>query len=197
MLYGFGLESKRFPAAPQRAALIAFGVKEKQVVIEDRQETEEFEYLVSRSLRAGQGDALAVQWFHLLASGAAALQRRIRAVHARDAAIIETASGRRSDDKDALSDMIFEAHAVYTGRLLDPKTASKMGKKGAKARRPINGRMPVDEAKPIWRAKHHANWQEALAAVNADAQYHGYSKNAAYTLLGPRDAKAGRKPNQN
>lgn len=59
----------------------------------------------------------------------------------------------------------------------------------------IDTRMPVDEARKLWRAKHHRNWQEALAAVNADTNYHGYSKSAAYTLLGPRDVKPGRKRN--
>ena len=94
--------------------------------------------------------------------------------------------------------MICEAHAVYTGRLLDPATASRMGKKGAKASprtKTLDTRMPVTEARSIWRAKHHRNWQEALAAVNADTDYHGYSKSAAYKLLGPRDVKPGRKRN--
>lgn len=191
-LYGFGLESKRFPAAPQRTALIAFGVPPKRVIIENRQEHEEFDYMVERSLR-DPGDMVAVHKFHLLAPGAAELRRRIKAIHARQAVIVEV-DGRRSDNRDELTEMIFEAHQVYSGRLLDPKTASKMGKKGAKAKAPLQ-RMPVAEARPIWRAKHHRNWQEALAAVNADTDYHGYSKSAAYNLLGPRGAKPGRKPN--
>jgi hypothetical protein len=138
-------------------------------------------------------DVIAVQRFHLLAPGAAELKRRIKAIHAKGAAIQETETLRRSDDNDALIDMICEAHAVYTGRLLDPAVASRMGKKGAKVRKPIDNRMPVMEARPIWRARHHQNWREALAAVNADTSYHGYSKNAAYTLLGPREVKAGRR----
>jgi hypothetical protein len=191
-LYGFGLESKRFPAAPQRAALVAFGVPPKRVIIEDRQEHEEFDYMVERSLR-DPGDMVAVHKFHLLAPGAAELRRRIKAVHAKQAVIVEV-GGRRSDDRDALTEMIFEAHQVYSGRLLDPKTASRMGKKGAKSRAPLD-RMPVEEARKLWRAKHHRNWQEALAAVNADTSYHGYSKSSAYELLGPRDVKPGRKRN--
>lgn len=194
-LYGFGLESKRFPAGPQRAALVKFGVAPKRVIVEDRQEHEEFDYMVERGLRQDCEDIVAVQHFHLLAPGAAELRRRIKAVHAKGA-VVQEVGGRRSDDIGALIDMIFEAHEVYHGRLLDPKTASKMGKKGARnspRTQAIDTRMPVDEARKLWRAKHHRNWQEALAAVNSDADYHGYSKNAAYTLLGPRDVKPGRK----
>ena len=201
MLYGFGLESKRFPAEPQRSALIKFGVEGKRVIIERREKKEEleFDYLVTQSLRQGDGDLVAVRQFHLLAHGAKELRRRVKAVHAKQAVIVEAeAPHRRSDNSDHLVDMLCEAHEVYHGRLLDPKTASRMGKKGAKASprtKAIDGRMPVDEARPIWRAKHHRNWREALAAVNADADYHGYSKSAAYNLLGPRDAKAGRRRN--
>jgi hypothetical protein len=196
-LYGYGLESKRFPAAPQRAALLAFGVEKRRIIIEDRQVDVEFESMVATGLRKGHDDIVAVQYFHLLAPGAAELQRRIRAIHAIGAVIVETAKGRRSDNRAALADMIFEAHETYTGRLLTPKIASRMGKRGAKnspRTQAIDTRMPTDEARAIWRAKHHHNWQEALAAINADTNYHGYSKSAAYTYLGPRDVKPGRKP---
>lgn len=199
MLYGFGLESKRFPAAPQRAALLKFGVDEKRVIIEARSESEEFEYLVDRSLRQGEPDAaVAVHRFHLLAPGAGELQRRIKLIHAKGAVIVEAASGRRSDDAGALADMVFEAHEVYTGRLLDSKTASKLGKLGAEKSprtKKLNWRdhMPKEAAQRIWRdVTNHKTKELALAAINADTNYRPYSMAYAYKRLGKRFAAAGR-----
>lgn len=196
LLYAFGLESKRYPAASQRAALTAFGVPARRVIIEDRQADEEFNYLVTRSLRDGEDAGVVVQRFHLLAPGASELRRHIKAIHAKKVVIVESETKRRSDNSDDLVDMICEAHAVYTGRLLDPKVASKIGKKGAKARK-VNDieRRPKIEAQIDWRNPEHRNWQEALAAVNSDLQYRGYSKNAAYKILGKRFVFPGRRPN--
>jgi hypothetical protein len=193
-LYGYGLESKRYPAVPQCDALLAFGVEKRRVLIEPRQSSEKFDSMVADGLRNRHDDVVAVRRFHLLAPGPTELKRRVKMIHAKAAVIVETESQRRSDNTDDLVDMMCEAHAAYNGRLLDSKTASEMGKNGAKARKPNDlERMPVAEARPIWRAKHHRNWQEALAAVNADTSYRGYSKNLAYDLLGPRDVKPGRR----
>jgi hypothetical protein len=147
----------------------------------------------------GEPDAvIAVHHFHLLAHGAAELQRRIKLIHAKGAVIIEADTGRRSDDAGALADMVFEAHAVYTGRLLDPKTASKLGKKGAAASprtKKLNGHehMPKQMALPIWRdVTMHPHKEDALAVINADTNYRSYSMSYAYRRLGKRWAAAGR-----
>jgi hypothetical protein len=199
MLYFFGLESKRFPAAPQRAAAIKFGVGTPQIIIEARSESAEFDYLATESLRKGEvGTVVAVQRLHLLAPGAGELQRRIRQVHSMGAVIVETETKRRSDDASALADMVFEAHEVYTGRLLDSKTASAMGKKGA-ANSPrtkkLNYRdhMPKVVALPLWRdVTNYRTKEAALAAINADTNYRPYSMAYAYKRLGKRFAGAGR-----
>jgi hypothetical protein len=199
MLYFFGLESKRFPAAPQRLAALKFGVGERQIIIEPRKEHAEFDYLISSNLRDGESDTLvAVHHLHLLAPGAGELRRRIRAIHAKGAVIVEVATGRCSDDATALADMVFEAHEVYTGRLLDPKIASRIGKLGA-ANSPrtkkLSGRdhMPKVMALPIWRdVTNYRRKEDALAAINADTNYRPYSMAYAYRRLGKRLAAAGR-----
>ena len=150
------------------------------------------------SLRTG--DLAVVSDFHRLATNAADLKTVRATIKATGAVILEARTERRSDDPEALGDMIQESLDFYARRGMITAEAQRLGKLGAanspKAR-PTPGRMPPYLARPIWRNPDFLTWEAALAAINADPRYKApYSQAAAFRHLGPRGTQPGprRKP---
>jgi len=155
---------------------------------------------VARSVR--NGDVVAVAHIHLLASTVGQIEARIRAVHDRGGAVIEAATGRRSD---VLDDAISLMGGARSALAADKRTHSKAearrkGKRGAKA---------SAEAKPpwktqfspamlralraIWKSREYATNAAALDAMNEHGGIDGWSLMLAWRMFGASGRPGGRR----
>lgn len=197
MLRAYIRPEPRFSASTQKRAIDDLGKKIAVTYIEgERSRGDAFPERTDwiKSLRP---DTLAVvSDFHRIATDAAMLKTVRAAIKAQGAIILEARTGRRSDDPDALGDMVVEAAMFYARKGMTEEEAQRLGRLGAansKATRKWTGRMPTAEAIKIWR-DNSLTYEEALAKINGDKNYRTpYSSAAAYRYLGIRGVKPGPK----
>lgn len=142
------------------------------------------------------GTVAVVSDFHRIATSAVGLKEARAAIKAQGAVVLEARTGRRSDDPDALGDMIQEALRFYSQRGLTTEEARRLGRMGAAsspATKAKKGRMPIAEALPIWRDNAIPSIEAALEKINADKRYKTpYTQATAYRYLRAREVRAGR-----
>lgn len=176
--------SARHPEARQRRALAAVGCG---VIYCSRDDTIDD---VLHALRPG--DTVVVETLARLAPSRSDVRRAVDEIHRRKCVVVETRGGRRSDDREQLAAMIFDAVDELAGdrRTLSPDDAKRHGKSGGKAKGKSAeaARTPRDEAIVAWR-------DLALTAEQALASpaMRGWQVRSAYRFLGKRNTARGAK----
>lgn len=136
------------------------------MIYQEGRGAETFEAAV-RSLR--KGEALAVRHVSDLAKNRDELRERIKAVHAKKSYVLETATGRASNNPDDLAEMIFDAADNLGQRRkgLDSKRASEYGSRGGKPPIPWTAAQRAMIESHWYNTKLFATNAEAVAAMNA------------------------------
>ena len=131
-----------------------------------------------RSLRPG--DEAVAYSMDRLARRRSELQEVIAGIHQRGAVFVELSTGRRSDDRDALANMIFDAANALArdGTAQQVRAARRNGALGGRPKK--TDRMSVTEAKREWFDVRNATIYDAVAKMP------GWSIRAAYREFGPR-----------
>lgn len=137
------------------------------------------------------GDQVWVTTLGRLATTRRELGPALRAIEAKGAYIVEAATGRHSNKRDDVRDMVLDAadEIARDARALPRKLAQKFGALGGKAsakkRAAENGRMPKAEARGFWKDTSITN-EEALERMT------GWTAGSAYRHLGKSGRPAGR-----
>ena len=143
------------------------------------------------------GDEVWVSTLGRLASRRSDLRDAIEAIHSKKCAVVEAASGRRSDKAKDASAMALDAaeELALDARALSPKQARRFGAIGgqimkARVKREMEvRRMPKPAAANIWR-------NPLLTNSQALAQMEGWTQASAYRRIGSRKLAKGRPRNE-
>lgn len=184
MRTGFVRNHRGWTAETQRQILLASGVPALRIYI-DGANSMSLEGAL-RAMRNGEALELA-GGLRALAGGRKEIIAELEIVEASGKAVMDTQTGARSDRNGAkmLDAALGKLHGERT--MPDKAVASKMGKKGGRARaeRYRNGRMPDVQAAKIWTRK------DGLTNGQKIALMPGWSEGTAYRLLGPSGRPCG------
>jgi hypothetical protein len=174
MRIGYRREDKRIGMAKQLVSLNAAQCEK----IYDEDKGDGFakrDWIIDRKVRLGTKDEIAVARLFLLDTRTKGLREAIERAHARNAVIIETDTGRRSDRTSDLLAMFEDASLAYAGRWLSPERAAEIGKDGAAASpasKKRSGFMPPGEARKILNDHiRYPTLAQALAVINRDKRF--------------------------
>lgn len=170
----------------QRKMLIEAGV-DAMAIYDDAEQS--LDTLI-KALRVG--DTVAVTTAGRLASDRATFKRAEAAIRARRAAILETTTGRRSDNPADIAAMVLAAvdEIASHGKVHGPKAAKEYGSRGGKARaeKIEQARTPKHIAEREWFNVRNRTIDEALATEGMK----GWSQQMAYRAFKGRGVSVGR-----
>jgi hypothetical protein len=130
-----------------------------------------------------EGELLAVRSLSDLGYDRWAIAEAVEFIRAQGADVIEVPAGRIAGAGVAmLNDALSRIHGKQ--RRMTPEEAKAMAEARHAAR--LADRMPAEEAKKFWFASRYKRYQDALKKMT------GWTKQAAYSELGPRNTGAGR-----
>lgn len=138
-----------------------------------------------RSIR--EGDEACVYSMDRLAPRRSMLKEIVSGIHERGGVIVELSTGMRSDDRDHLADMIFNAASALArdGTAQQSKIARRNGLRGG--RPPKTDRLGLDKAKAIWFDPKHVTTEDVITHMP------GWTLRTAYRAFGPRRVLVGRR----
>jgi DNA invertase Pin-like site-specific DNA recombinase len=181
MKRGWVRVSPRMKAKRQDEAMEAAGVT---TVYRDSEDETVTDFV--RSLRAG--DEAVAYSMDRLARRRSELQEVIAGIHERGAVFVELSTGRRSDNRDDLANMIFDAANALSrdGTAQQVRTARRNGALGGRPKK--EDRMPLDQARREWFDVRNATIWDAIAKMP------GWSVRSAYREFKKRGfGKSGRR----
>lgn len=180
----------RVPAGPQIAALIEAGAGAIYVLGRHRPLHEQDGARIYTHtdaadvwLRSLDASCVAlVTTVGRLGGSRAEIAEAVRRIHKAGAVLIETTTGRRSDDKTALPEMMMDAADELSGVRRGRFTSSSGA--AARARQVPIDRLALSRAKIVW-----ADLSAYPTTADALAAMPGWTYRTAFHKLGPRDPK--------
>lgn len=186
MKVGFIRHAPRFPVSTQRKALLAAGVRADKIYDETQSESRDAALNGVRD-----NDVLVVYRLSILYRSRADFRILSALVGERPITILEAATGRTDTLPHVLAEMLADAmddHAGERNRMTKAE-AKRAGKKGSDRRWGAKKRLPVNEARAIWR-----DTDEHRVIGDALKRMPGWTQRTAYKHFGPRGSVAGRPP---
>lgn len=168
---------KRFPLSKQEAVVAEHEGRIVRYTEAERKKDDGFPQREAwiGSMRGRKDEVFAVTDWHRLASNGDDLKAVTAKIDAKGQVIVELRTGRRSDNPGQRGEMIHEALKFYAQRALTTTEAKKMARRGAKASpvtKPLEGRMPHDEALAfIDNLKKYSSVEDAVKAINKVREY--------------------------
>lgn len=144
-----------------------------------------------------QGDEIMVAVFPVLAADRKDMRAMLAAAKKVGGDVIEFTTGRAANAKGG-AEAALDAADYWSARnkIFGKETPAEAGARGgavASAKRKA-AKMPIEAAAPIWRDRKFTT-DQAVDAINSDPRYERkWSASQLYRELGPREAKAGRRP---
>lgn len=185
---GYIRDSKPYPAAKQAMVLHKSGLGARQIYTDDDLD------VCIKSLR--KGDVLEVAGLRALGPNRKVIANVVEQVHERGAAVMDSATRRRTDNGSGVRLMEEATGALANeARGMNGSDAARHGRAGAlaSAKSRAQGRMPMRMVETYWFDKTLQN-NEAMARINGDPNYpKPYSLGTVYRHLGPREVPAGRR----